>query len=109
MDYPLLHSVRSTCLSGDFPLPITVGLCFSMFFLLFKLTVSFLNPSYLGWAVLYVQVSHYILVLRTWNHNQCLSLNPHIENSALLIAVPWQPGRWNLLRVSSLHAKQHLD
>jgi hypothetical protein len=41
MDYPLLHSVRSTCLSGDFPLPITVGLCFSMLFLLFKLTVSF--------------------------------------------------------------------
>lgn len=25
-------------------------------------------------------MSHYILVLRTWNHNQCLSLNPHIEN-----------------------------
>lgn len=25
-------------------------------------------------------LSHYILVLRTWNHNQCLSLNPHIEN-----------------------------
>lgn len=46
MDYPLLHSVRSTCLSGDFPLPITVGLCFSMLFFLFKLTVSFLNPSY---------------------------------------------------------------
>lgn len=58
MDYPLLHSVRSTCLLGDFPLPIsiTAGLCFSMLFFLFKLTVSFLNPSYLGWAVLYVQV-----------------------------------------------------